>query len=87
MTSATIVKGRVLSFAQSPFTGTPTDAAQIDDALVIADGRIAQVGAFDDLRAAFPDADVDDQGARVILAGFVDAHVHYPQTAIIASWA
>lgn len=86
MTSATIVKGRVLSFAQSPFAGPPTDAARINDALVIAGGRIVKVGAFDDLRAAFPGAEVDDQGARVILAGFVDAHVHYPQTAIIASW-
>lgn len=86
MTSATIVKGRVLSFAQSPFAGSPTDAARINDALVIAGGRIAQVGTFDDLRAAFPGAEVDDQGTRVIIAGFVDAHVHYPQTAIIASW-
>ena len=23
---------------------------------------------------------------RLIMAGFVDAHVHYPQTAMIASW-
>ena len=52
MTSATIVKGRVLSFAQSPFAGSPTDAARINDALFIAGGRIAQVGTFDDLRAA-----------------------------------
>ena len=27
-----------------------------------------------------------DHGDRLILAGFVDAHVHYPQTAMIASW-
>ena len=25
-------------------------------------------------------------GAQLILPGFVDAHAHYPQTAIIASW-
>jgi guanine deaminase len=29
---------------------------------------------------------VTDHGAALILPGFVDAHVHYPQTAIIASW-
>ena len=27
-----------------------------------------------------------DYGEHLISAGFVDAHVHYPQTAIIASW-
>ena len=28
----------------------------------------------------------EDMGEAVILPGFVDAHVHYPQTGIIASW-
>ncbi len=27
-----------------------------------------------------------DYGKALISAGFIDAHVHYPQTAIIASW-
>ena len=38
------------------------------------------------LRAAHPQARVTDYGKALISAGFVDAHVHYPQTAIIASW-
>jgi guanine deaminase len=38
------------------------------------------------LRAAHPGARVTDYGDALISAGFVDAHVHYPQTAIIASW-
>ena len=29
---------------------------------------------------------VADYGDCLILPGFVDAHAHYPQTAIIASW-
>lgn len=27
-----------------------------------------------------------DMGDRLILAAFIDAHAHYPRTAIIASW-
>jgi guanine deaminase len=49
-------------------------------------GRIKAVGNADTLRAAHRQARVTDYGKALISAGFVDAHVHYPQTAIIASW-
>ena len=55
-------------------------------AVLIRQGRIAAVGTADDLRRAHADAAVTDYGNRLILPGFVDAHAHYPQTAIIASW-
>jgi guanine deaminase len=54
--------------------------------VLIEAGRIAAVGEADDLRRAHPQATVHDYGDALISAGFVDAHVHYPQTAIIASW-
>ena len=44
------------------------------------------VGEADDLRRAHPEAQVTDYGNALITAGFVDAHMHYPQTGIIASW-
>ena len=55
-------------------------------AVLIRDGKIAATGEADDLRRAHPQADVTDHGDHLILPGFVDAHAHYPQTAIIASW-
>jgi guanine deaminase len=54
--------------------------------VLIRDGRIAAVGDGATLRVRHPDAQVTDHGAGLILPGFVDAHAHYPQTAIIASW-
>ncbi|WP_293574828.1 guanine deaminase [Phaeobacter sp.] len=47
---------------------------------------VLALGTRADLQAAFPQATLVDHGNHLILAGFVDAHVHYPQTAIIASW-
>jgi len=44
------------------------------------------VGEADDLRRAYPEVPVTDYGDALITAGFVDAHMHYPQTGIIASW-
>ncbi len=86
MTGDNILKGQVLSFTASPFEVPAQDATRLDEALVLRDGRIGDVGAFDTLRAAYPQAEVVDYANRLILAGFVDAHVHYPQTAMIASW-
>mgnify|MGYP000854453330 CR=1 FL=1 len=54
--------------------------------VLIEAGRITAAGSGADLRTAHPDATVTDYGQNLITAGFVDAHMHYPQTAMIASW-
>nr|WP_321252063.1 guanine deaminase [uncultured Ruegeria sp.] len=86
MAKKTLLKGRVLSFSGSPFEGEPTDAVTISEAVVIDEGHIATVGDTRSLTEAHPDAVIVDHGQHLIMAGFVDAHVHYPQTAMIASW-
>jgi guanine deaminase len=84
---ADLIKGQVLSFSGDPFAEGMGAARLISDgAVVIKDGMITAVGAASDLVQANPGAKVTDYGHDLISAGFVDAHVHYPQTAIIASW-
>ena len=80
----TLITGRVLAFEGTPFEGPPEDAVRWHDALLVEDGRIAGLGAADTLNG--PGVTRVDYGDHVICAGFVDAHMHYPQTAIIASW-
>ena len=80
---ADLLMGQVLSFTGDAFAG---GTAQLDEAVVIAEGRIQARGTAQALRAAWPQARVTDYGHDLISAGFIDAHVHYPQTAIIASW-
>lgn len=86
MAAETLLIGQVLSFKASPFEGEATDAVRLDEAVAIGGGRIVSVGAETDLRAQFPEAKVTRYPDKLITAGFVDAHVHYPQTAMIASW-
>ena len=80
-----LLLGQVLHFTADPFDHGTT-AAKVDEALVIDGGKIIAVGSADALRRAHPQARVTDYGTALISAGFVDAHAHYPQTAIIASW-
>ena len=82
---ADLLLGQVLSFEGDPFLLGP-EAARVNEAVLVDGGRIKAVGNADTLRAAHRQARVTDDGKALISAGFVDAHVHYPQTAIIASW-
>ncbi|MEL6959519.1 MAG: guanine deaminase [Pseudomonadota bacterium] len=84
----TLLLGQTLSFQHDPFEGEPLDAAQINarGGILVQDGVIAQVDDADTLRQARPDAQIVDHGDHLLSAGFVDAHMHYPQTAMIASW-
>jgi len=83
---ADLILGQVLRFQGDPFA-TPDAARPIADGAVLVEaGRIADVGEAADLRARHRHAQVHDHGQKLISAGFIDAHVHYPQTAIIASW-
>jgi guanine deaminase len=82
-----LILGQTLCFDGDPFVDGLTCARhERQGAVVIKGGQIAALGRADDLRAAHPQARVTDHGAGLILPGFVDAHAHYPQTAIIASW-
>ncbi len=83
----TLHLGQTLVFDTSPFAAGPAAARHLSrGAVLVEDGRIAALGTAQDLSAAHPGARVVDHGDGLILPGFVDAHVHYPQTAMIASW-
>ena len=82
-----LILGQTLAFGGDPFCQGPDVAHhERQGAILIRDGKIAALGRADDLRARYPQIPVTDHGAGLILPGFIDAHAHYPQTAIIASW-
>ncbi|WP_243642030.1 guanine deaminase [Rhodovulum steppense] len=82
-----LILGQVLHFAADPFAEGPAAALVETRGGVLVDGtRIAAIGPAAALRAAHPAARVTDMGSALLSAGFVDAHAHYPQTGIIASW-
>lgn len=69
--------------------GASTDAVErFDDGLLlVADGRVERVGPADALLDALPaDLAVEDYSGKLIVPGFVDTHIHYPQTDMIAAY-
>ncbi len=87
MCAQTLLLGQTLSFAANPFeAGVGAARHETHGGVVVEGGRIVALGTADAMRAAYPTAKIVDYGNKLISAGFVDAHVHYPQTGIIASW-
>lgn len=79
--------GQTLNFAENPFhAGWASVGHNSRGGVLVEDGKIAAIGNAVDLRNTHPEAAIMDYGDDLILPGFVDTHVHFPQTAIIASW-
>ena len=81
-------RGRLLRFSGDP--GTQDDASAyeyLDDGLLlIADGKVAAVGpATELLNGAAAGVPLIEHRDALLLPGFIDSHIHYPQTDMIAS--
>ena len=83
-----ILIGTVLSFTGNPFHYRLTDSVNIaENTAVLIDGnKIKKIGSPNQLVASAPDAEVYNFQEKLLMSGFIDAHAHYPQTPIIASW-
>jgi len=83
-----VLRGRVLGFAREP-QGVDDLAALTwfeDGAIAIRGGLIAAVGDFADVVRLAPDLAITDHRPHLILPGFIDAHLHFPQGQIVGSW-
>jgi len=83
------IRGRLLSFSedQPPAAFAAGVRFIADGLLVIEDGRIAAIGEAAQLLPTLPpDTTVTEHGAALIMAGFIDLHIHLPQTRVIASY-
>ncbi|UWR00418.1 guanine deaminase [Rhodobacteraceae bacterium S2214] len=83
-----LLLGQTLSFSGNPLLTPWENVTHHNSAggVLITGDRITAVDNADTLKRAHPDATIVDYGDALIHAGFVDAHMHYPQTRMIASW-
>jgi guanine deaminase len=77
----TLYRGFVVDTPGNPFVGDPCDAmaADVDGAIVVRDGVIVARDSYATLAARYPDEPVTELSGGVLIPGFVDTHVHFPQ--------
>ena len=84
----TAIRGALVTFSGDPFVDGVAAARHYEsDAIVaMADGRIVDCGAARDVAARLPPGTpVVAYANALITAGFIDAHVHYPQIPVIGA--
>jgi len=77
-------RAEILAVPDDPTTGAPI-VHHADGLLVVEDGMVAACGAFAELAGRYRGAQVTAFPGKMIVPGFIDAHVHYPQTERIAA--
>lgn len=77
----TLYRATVVDTPRDPFIGDPAAALDTDDdgAVVVRGGVILARGPYATVRADYPDEAVEDLTGGILVPGFVDTHVHYPQ--------
>jgi len=84
-----IYRGEILHFLADPNRVPLEESYEYfeDGLLIIKDGLVEQVGEANQLLKKLPpDVKIIHYQDGLIMPGFIDAHVHYPQTEMIASY-
>ncbi len=85
-----LIRGRTLSFLRKPesLDDHAAYAYESDGALLIAEGLILASGAYETVKAQAPEGIAEiDHRPHLILPGFIDTHLHFPQMQVIGSYA
>jgi guanine deaminase len=79
MTQAKIIRGQIIDF------GDDVLHDQFGALVVDAAGRIVWRGAFSELPKIYRAHAIEDYGNHLVMPGFVDAHLHFPQYRMLAA--
>ena len=80
-----IVRAQVAHTPRNPFLEDDALEAFTDGAVAFSGGRILACGPWSAVSEAYPEGVVLDARDSLLLPGFVDCHVHYPQVTVIGA--
>lgn len=78
----TIYRGTIVDTPDNPFSGGEL-RSESDGALLVQDGVIVARGPATQVLSEYPEQHVVTLDSGLLLPGFVDTHVHYPQVRVI----
>jgi len=83
----TALRGTVVTCRDDPFLTDPATAfaVETDGVVICRNGVVEAVGSAGELLKTAPPGSVTDYSGCLIVPGFIDTHVHYVQTGMVAS--
>lgn len=84
------VRGSLLDFVADPWDHLEQEekaARFIPDGLLVTEGgKVIDIGPFGELSARYPGLEVTEYRNKIITPGFIDCHIHYPQSRVVAGY-
>ncbi|MFT7533293.1 MAG: guanine deaminase [Gammaproteobacteria bacterium] len=82
-------RGRILHLLRDPHDGDESSFEYFDDGLLLidVDGRVIELGPYPDLvKKISSEIRITNHGRKLLVPGFVDTHIHFAQSGVIASY-
>ena len=82
------IRSAILDFVADPFNVPESESVRYspDGLLVIENGIVKQLGAYDELKDQYAGVEIVSYPNQLIMPGFIDLHIHFPQTEMIAAY-
>ena len=83
------IRGSLFYLVDDPFRNDPAECMvyESDGIILMKDGKIEAIGSKQDIEDQIPDGvEVNHYPNALIMPGFIDAHIHYPQVEVIGSY-
>jgi len=81
------IRGHIVTVTADPFFAADALVEHTDGLIIVEGGVITAVGSYADLKDRLAaDTHIDHYPDGIITSGFIDTHVHYVQTGIIAAF-
>ncbi len=84
--SISAFRASIADCVDDPFFNPESIRYYPDGLLVVEQGRIKTIGDYNALIGEYAGAKVTDYSGYLITPGFIDAHIHYPQTEMVAAY-
>jgi guanine deaminase len=88
--TALLLRGRLLSFLRMPEAADDHTSYRYEDdgGLLVENGIIKRFGAYASVKAHAPEVcETIDHRPHLIMPGFIDPHIHFPQMQVVGSYA
>jgi guanine deaminase len=81
-------RGSYLDFVADPFYSPESESVRYiaDGLLVLENGKVKELGSYQNLQNKYVEVPVTSYSGMLIVPGFIDTHIHFPQTEAIAAY-
>ncbi len=82
------LRASLLDFIADPFHSPESESVRFfaDGLLVLDKGRVKEIGHYEEMVGRYEDIPIVSYPGMLIMPGFIDTHIHYPQTEMIAAY-